>query len=78
MLFREYWGRPEATAAAFDAEGFFLTGDTVSLEGNPPYYRVSVPSTCVCIRVSVMCSMPGMNAYLCAWTAGIIPGHDSC
>lgn len=41
MLFREYWGRPEATAAAFDAEGFFLTGDTVALEGTPPYYKVS-------------------------------------
>jgi malonyl-CoA/methylmalonyl-CoA synthetase len=40
MLFREYWGRPEATAAAFDAEGYFLTGDTVSLEGQPPYYKV--------------------------------------
>jgi acyl-CoA synthetase (AMP-forming)/AMP-acid ligase II len=41
MMFREYWGRPEATAAAFDAEGYFLTGDTVSLEGQPPYYKVS-------------------------------------
>jgi non-ribosomal peptide synthetase component E (peptide arylation enzyme) len=39
-LFREYWGRPEATAAAFDAQGFFLTGDTVSCEGQPPYYKV--------------------------------------
>jgi long-chain acyl-CoA synthetase len=25
--FKEYWGRPEATAAAFTADGFFLTGD---------------------------------------------------
>jgi non-ribosomal peptide synthetase component E (peptide arylation enzyme) len=40
MLFREYWGRPQATADAFDSEGYFLTGDTVSLEGQPPYYRV--------------------------------------
>lgn len=39
-LFREYWGRPEATAAAFDAQGYFLTGDTVSCEGQPPYYKV--------------------------------------
>jgi hypothetical protein len=42
MLFREYWGRPEATAAAFDADGYFLTGDTVSLEGEPPYYKVKL------------------------------------
>lgn len=40
MLFREYWGRPEATAAAFDADRYFLTGDTVSFEGEPPYYKV--------------------------------------
>ncbi|WIA33246.1 hypothetical protein OEZ86_006388 [Tetradesmus obliquus] len=40
MLFREYWGRPQATAEAFDGEGYFLTGDTVSLEGSPPYYRI--------------------------------------
>lgn len=26
-LFSEYWKKPEATAAAFDGEGFFLTGD---------------------------------------------------
>ena len=25
--FREYWNRPEATAAAFNADGYFLTGD---------------------------------------------------
>ena len=25
--FLEYWGRPEATAAAFTADGYFLTGD---------------------------------------------------
>lgn len=25
--FREYWNRPEATAAAFTADGYFLTGD---------------------------------------------------
>ena len=25
--FREYWGRPEATAAAFTADGYFRTGD---------------------------------------------------
>lgn len=50
-LFREYWGRAEATAAAFDQQGFFLTGDTVSLEGQPPYYKVcrarQLPTCCV-------------------------------
>jgi hypothetical protein len=40
FLFKEYWGRPEATADAFDANGFFKTGDVVGLEGRPPYFRV--------------------------------------
>lgn len=26
MIFKEYWGKAEATAKAFDADGFFLTG----------------------------------------------------
>ena len=30
-IFREYDGNPEATASAFDAEGFFRTGDRVTL-----------------------------------------------
>ena len=28
-MFAGYWGKPEATAACYDADGFFLTGDTV-------------------------------------------------
>ncbi|KAI8464859.1 MAG: hypothetical protein J3K34DRAFT_380146 [Monoraphidium minutum] len=40
FLFKEYWGRPEATAAAFDADGMFKTGDVVALEGAPPYFKI--------------------------------------
>jgi malonyl-CoA/methylmalonyl-CoA synthetase len=40
FLFKEYWGRPEATAAAFDEEGMFKTGDVVAFEGEPPYFKV--------------------------------------
>ncbi len=36
-LFREYWGRPEATAAAFE-EGWFRTGDVATIEGG--YWRI--------------------------------------
>ncbi|KXZ45017.1 hypothetical protein GPECTOR_59g624 [Gonium pectorale] len=39
-VFDRYWGRPDATRAAFDAEGYFLTGDTASTSGSPPYYRI--------------------------------------
>ena len=37
-LFREYWGRPEATADSFDEDGYFKTGDTVVLDKN--YYKI--------------------------------------
>ncbi len=41
QLFKEYWGRPGATAEAFDpVGGFFRTGDTAVLEGDPPAYRL--------------------------------------
>ncbi|CAD7695871.1 unnamed protein product [Ostreobium quekettii] len=39
-LFKEYWGMPDETNAAFDDNGYFKTGDTAVLEGAPPYYRI--------------------------------------
>ena len=36
-LFRGYFGRPEVTAACFDDEGFFCTGDTVARETDGSY-----------------------------------------
>lgn len=40
ILFKEYWQNPEATAEAFDPDGWFRTGDTAALQGNPPYWRI--------------------------------------
>ena len=37
-VFREYWGQPAATRAAFTAEGWFRTGDIAVLERG--YYRL--------------------------------------
>ncbi|CAK0783610.1 hypothetical protein CVIRNUC_006809 [Coccomyxa viridis] len=39
-LFKMYLNKPEATAEAFDSEGWFRTGDIASLEGDPPYWRI--------------------------------------
>lgn len=39
-LFKEYWRKPKATAEAFDTDGWFKTGDTAALQGNPPYWRI--------------------------------------
>ena len=46
-VFMEYWRRPDATADAFTADGFFRSGDTASVEelpgpaGSPaPYWRI--------------------------------------
>ncbi len=40
MLFKEYWGKPEATAAEFTPDGWFKTGDIAAVEGEPPYWRL--------------------------------------
>jgi malonyl-CoA/methylmalonyl-CoA synthetase len=32
-MFAGYWGKPDATASSYDAEGFFCTGDTVVRQG---------------------------------------------
>lgn len=37
-VFREYWGRPEATRAAFTADGWFKTGDVAVRDGG--VYRI--------------------------------------
>lgn len=42
QLFAGYWGRPEATAKAFDSDGYFLTGDTAEIEPHSAggYYKL--------------------------------------
>jgi acyl-CoA synthetase (AMP-forming)/AMP-acid ligase II len=72
MLFREYWGRAQATAEAFDEEGYFMTGDTVSLEGTPPYYRVSTCVNLINVVITDRCGAPD-KGILC-----ILQLHTAC
>lgn len=37
-VFKEYWGKPEATRATFTNDGWFKTGDVAALENG--YYRI--------------------------------------
>lgn len=37
-VFKEYWGKPEATAKSFTEDGWFMTGDIAVLEDG--YYRI--------------------------------------
>lgn len=39
-LFSEYSCNPEATSAAFDSDGFFKTGDIVTQDGSPSYFKI--------------------------------------
>ncbi len=51
----EYWNRPEATAAAFTADGFYKTGDLATLNPDGSYKIVG--------RVSEMFKSGGYNVY---------------
>ena len=39
-VFSHYWGRPEATAEAFDERGFFRTGDCVEVRRDGRFFDV--------------------------------------
>jgi acyl-CoA synthetase (AMP-forming)/AMP-acid ligase II len=51
----EYWNRPDATAAAFTADGFYKTGDLATLNPDGSYRIVG--------RVSEMFKSGGYNVY---------------
>ena len=51
----EYWNRPDATAAAFTADGFYKTGDLATLNADGSYKIVG--------RVSEMFKSGGYNVY---------------
>ena len=39
-VFREYWGKPEATKSEFDEEGWFKTGDIAAFDESENAYRI--------------------------------------
>ncbi|GBG28275.1 Malonate--CoA ligase [Hondaea fermentalgiana] len=40
IVFKEYWNRPDATAEAFDEEGWFKTGDIAAYDPEKDSYRI--------------------------------------
>lgn len=55
QVMREYWGRPEATAAAYTADGWFVTGDVGSMAADG---RITLQG-----RASDMIISGGENVY---------------
>ncbi|KAI9018491.1 long-chain-fatty-acid--CoA ligase [Phycomyces nitens] len=39
-VFKEYWGRPEATKKTFTEDGWFITGDVAMRLGDKGYFRI--------------------------------------
>lgn len=56
QLFKEYWRRPDATADAFDEQGFFLTG------GLLPH----VWAGCCARRLCICCCLLGSTQPTCS------------
>ena len=55
FLMKEYWNRPEATAAAFDGDGWYQTGDVLQRRGDGRYVFLG--------RNSDMFKSGGYNVY---------------